>query len=1021
MAVLLLLVAHLITRGFAAAPQALRTELSPPGQVILAAPISGTRLSWQLPGTSRGDVQAAWQVQVQRLPGGMAWDSGRREGTAQQVILDFPLEAGTDYEWRVQSWVGPAGSGNLTATWSSPLAFATAPDVNSWALLGAHWIGGANQLRSEFSLPSNSRPTRARVHVTGLGAFYLYLNGVRVGDHVMDPPQTVYPWRVAYTSFDVQKMLKPGNNSLGAMLGNYKWGYTDLWCNMTTAKGPDGCRALILQLVVDMDDGSTIAHTSRPDGSWHCRHGPVVWDHLFHGETYDARRELQGWASLPFSTWDTSAGWMPVKVMSPPGPTQEHINPIGPLVPAALRPLRIVESFMTKSVHGVGGRWIFDFGQNVAGFVTLSLRAGHGLPEGTAIRLEHGEIIHGDSAGDTFNTYCHVNEATNDLRDQPCTPHQTYGQGHELDGYGYIGDFNDANMTNVYIVGAGDGAVDYTPFFAAAGFRYVTVSGLPSGFTVTEDMLLSHFVHTDVRTVGNLRLAKVSAEGTATSATPDILNSIHHLVRYAQLSNLWSVPTDCPQRERRGWMGDAQVTSNEAMLNFDMQAFYENFLDAMRDDQLWGCSSRHNDGGQTCGGMSAAEAAGSLPDVVPFDGIGGNPGCPVWQVAYIVILRNYWRHYGDLKPLTKHYSGVRDLMAYFQRHLDPHSGLLEQACYGDWVCVDAGGDCPRTPAESVTAFYYALALDYLADIAEALGNTADAANWTAQHVAAVKSYHVRYFNELVGGYSPVPGEPRGSQTSNAMALVLGAPPDAASRAQVVEALVENVEANDRHFTFGIVGSTWLFPALGAAGRGDLGLSMLLTDTYPGFGHMVQQNMTTLCENWKCGFHDSGGGSQNHIMYGGFDAWVIEGMGGLSTTSNASSTAWEHFVVHPDPFAVSKLRTGGYTLETRFGLSGVQWDFDSTTGKANMNVTVPVGSTASILHDRYFPHSCTLSAVTESGALLWSVESIALQSPLPLGILSATTPSDETTLGTTVGSGSYAFSRVYACPDVSLWV
>jgi hypothetical protein len=127
-------------------------------------------------------------------------------------------------------------------------------------------------------------------------------------------------------------------------------------------------------------------------------------------------------------------------------------------------------------------------------------------------------------------------------------------------------------------------------------------------------------------------MAKVPAEGNGTFATPDVLNGIHHLVRYSQMSNLMSVPTDCPQRERRGWMGDAQVTSHEAALSFDMQTFYEKFFDDMRDDQLWGCASRHNDGGSTCSGESVQDAAGCVADVVPYDGIGGWPGCPVWQV-----------------------------------------------------------------------------------------------------------------------------------------------------------------------------------------------------------------------------------------------------------------------------------------------------------------------------------------------------------------------------------------------------
>jgi len=101
-----------------------------------------------------------------------------------------------------------------------------------------------------------------------------------------------------------------------------------------------------------------------------------------------------------------------------------------------------------------------------------------------------------------------------------------------------------------------------------------------------------------------------------------------------------------------------------------------------------------------------------------------------------------------------------------------------------------------------------------------------------------------------------------------MALVLGAPPDKVTIEDVLSALVENAAINKNHFTFGIVGSAWLFSMLSDYGRGDIALSMLMTDVYPSFGYMLHGNMTTLCEHWQCTFHDAGGGSQNHIMYGG---------------------------------------------------------------------------------------------------------------------------------------------------------
>merc|ERR1719174_538124 len=109
----------------------------------------------------------------------------------------------------------------------------------------------------------------------------------------MDPPQSVYPRRTLYVTYDVTAMLVPGAvNVVGAQLGNYKWGYTDVWCNMTESGGPNGCRALALRIVVEYASAraDTVLTTfAGADSPWFGRQGPVTWDHFFHGETFDAR------------------------------------------------------------------------------------------------------------------------------------------------------------------------------------------------------------------------------------------------------------------------------------------------------------------------------------------------------------------------------------------------------------------------------------------------------------------------------------------------------------------------------------------------------------------------------------------------------------------------------------------------------------------------------------------------------------------------------------------------------------
>jgi alpha-L-rhamnosidase len=192
------------------------------------------------------------------------------------------------------------------------------------------------------------------------------------------------------------------------------------------------------------------------------------------------------------------------------------------------------------------------------------------------------------------------------------------------------------------------------------------------------------------------------------------------------------------------------------MLNFDMQRFYTKYLDDIRDDQLRYSANHLND-------------TGPIADVVPFDGIGGLPGCPVWQIVYVVIARNMFKHYGShaVPTLQRHYQGLEQLMAWFDRHADHVDGLLPPracqerqcgACYGDWMGFDPesrnSGSSALTPQSSVTAFYHVLAQDYMATIAEALGKTEQHAKWTAAHKKLKAAFHLRYFNSTVGGYSP---------------------------------------------------------------------------------------------------------------------------------------------------------------------------------------------------------------------------------------------------------------------------
>jgi alpha-L-rhamnosidase len=208
-----------------------------------------------------------------------------------------------------------------------------------------------------------------------------------------------------------------------------------------------------------------------------------------------------------------------------------------------------------------------------------------------------------------------------------------------------------AKARDIYIL-RGGGEECYHPTFTYHGFRYVEVTGYPG--TPSLDSLRGHVVRTAVKTTGSFVASK------------PLLNQIHKMIRWSDLTNLHSVPTDCPQRdERMGWMGDAQVSSEGLMLNFDMTAFYTNFLRDMRDDQ---------------------GADGTITDTVPFGGYGSRPADPAWGTAFPLITWYVYQQTGDRRIVEENYDGMKKYLEDLRIGAPPTT-FCATALYGDWVAT----------------------------------------------------------------------------------------------------------------------------------------------------------------------------------------------------------------------------------------------------------------------------------------------------------------------------------------------
>jgi len=395
--------------------------------------VTQPRLSWRIASTRRNTMQAAYQVQVDTSEANLTrganllWDSGKIVSDAS-VFVDYAGPHGvsrTRYFWRVRVWdaSGRASSWSRMAFWETGLLRA-----GDWA---GRWIGP--QATSADSLPSPSPLLRrafrvdggvrsARVYVTSLGLYELYLNGQRVGDQLFTPGWTSYNRRLQYQTYDVTALLRRGANAMGAMLGD-GWYRGNL--GFFGQRNLYGRRlALRAQLEIRFADGRTERVVS--DSGWTWTPGPILASDIYGGETYDARRELSGWATAPYD----NRAWAAVALLDPPASAlvasmSPSVRRVRELHPVAIR-------------RAPSSEMLFDLGQNFTGWARLSVRG----PAGTTVTMRFGEVL-------------------------------------DREGNLYTANLRAAGQTDRYTL-SGQPREVYEPHFTFHGFRYVAVAGLPA-------------------------------------------------------------------------------------------------------------------------------------------------------------------------------------------------------------------------------------------------------------------------------------------------------------------------------------------------------------------------------------------------------------------------------------------------------------------------------------------------------------------------------------------------------------
>lgn len=822
------------------------------------------QLGWLLESPGHNQRQSAYQILVASTPERLAahqgdlWDSGRvaSDESVHVAYAGQPLASRERCWWQVRVWdatgkssdwsepasweMGLLGAKEWQARWigSGPVTEPRPPQgfftsTNQLTALGAtvEHDGRSTLLRKTFVAPKAIRS--ARVYVTGLGYYELFCNGRRVGDQVLNPAVSNYRQWVYYDTYDVTAQLRTGTNALGLSLGNGWYNSYPKWWDVYRMPG-FGAKRTLLQLHVEYADGSGEVIVS--DGSWKTSPGPVVAACVYDGETYDATLEQPGWDAAEFD----ASQWQPAHVVEPPG---------GELVAQSMPPIRVVKTLRPVSVaEPKAGVYVFDLGQNVAGWVRLKATG----PRGTRITLRYAEDLsaHGNL------------DVTSNER---------------------------ALATDVYVM-KGGGPEVYEPRFTFHGFRFVEVAGYPG--KPTADSLEGCVVHTDARMAGLF------------GCVNPLVNRIHKATEWAQRSNLMGYPMDCPQRdERLGWLGDAMVSMEEAMYNFELPAFYRLWLEGVRRSQ-----------NPTNGDISIISPRPYVPD---------EPD-PTWSSAYLVMNWQYYVHYGDRRFLESQFDAMCRYVDYLGTQATNH--ILPKYWIGDWGTIVEGWK-EGEPVSVATAFYY-YDSTILARAARVLGRTREAEKYQRLADEIKIAYQRAFYDPQRHQYE------QGTLFSNAFPLFLGLP-DPAERPAILTNILATLERRQGHFDVGVLGAKYLIDALTDQGRADVANRLATQTGHPSWAHMLEDGRTTLSEFWD--LH----GSHNHVMMGSIDGWFYRVLAGIQP--DPEQPGFRHFVIKP--FIPEPVDVGGAGTGTLRGPILLMWCKQSNT--LDLTVRIPVNTTATV--------------------------------------------------------------------------
>ncbi|MEO6915969.1 MAG: family 78 glycoside hydrolase catalytic domain [Chitinophagaceae bacterium] len=876
------------------------------------------KFSWQIVSNLRNSRQTAYRILVSGsmkdlIAGkGEIWDSGKKM-TAESVQVEYAgvkLKPATRYFWKVQCW----DNRGQVSFFSPAQHFTTGLyEKSDWA--GAKWIGyedledsmrvrpgvhGDGNSLGEKALKRSVSPLFRKEFTIAkpVRSAVIFISGL--GQYEMEVNGQKYGddfLSPGWTNYD--KTCLYNSYDIGKQLKQGKNALGVIVGNGFYYVNRERYRKMVTAFgMPKMICRLVIRYTDGKQQTiisgtdWKTSPSPVTYNSIYGGEDYDARMEQANWSGVGFD----DGKWKQALAVR---------EPTGKLVADQNYPVRVNQSLKVRSItHPKAGIYMYDFGQNASGILEIKVQG----KRGDTIKIFPSELINAQLLANQSNT-----------------------------GAPYY----------FFYTLKGEGVETWRPRFTYYGFRYAQVEGAHPDSVAGAGASLSSmvFLHT-----GN----SAPVIGNFTSSN-QLFNKTFTLIDWAIKSNLQSVVTDCPHREKLSWLEEDYLMGGSIHYNYDVYPLYRKLIYDMMDAQT---------------------DAGLIPDISPefVEFGGGFRDSPEWGSAGVVLPWMLYTWYGDKDIVRTAYPMMKRYVNYLE---GKSTGHILSYGLGDWY--DLGPNFPGSaqltpiPLTATATFYYDASL--LSKMAGLIGIKEDSMMYSSLAGQIKEAFNRKFYDAKSKVYAT------GSQTSMAMPLVVGLVDDH-DKPGVVKNLIDSIYANGKALTAGDVGYHYLVKALADNGGSQLLFDMNNRDDVPGYGYQIKKGATSLTESWPALREVS----NNHLMLGHIMEWFYSGLGGIGAEDDA--IAFNKLIIRPNP--VGDITWTKCSFVSPYGSITSNWSLNGEN--LDMEVVIPPNTSATV----YVPKA--FEGIIKEGSVSLDRQKDILQSHSPEGVRILK-----------IGSGSYHFT------------